>query len=270
MNRVRIYPYNMYSEGARALADALNVYLIKREGSKYVARAGDVVINWGNGSLPVSIQRATIINKPENVEIARNKLRFFRRARDADAGLNVPDFTNDSNEAAEWLREGETVLARSTLTGTGGEGITIVENLDQLNALNFRNIRLYVKYVPKVREYRVHVIDGHVVDIQRKVKRADLANDAVNWKIRNHENGFVFARGAVENVPERELIKVKAQAMQACIQCGLDFGGVDVIFNERRDAAYVIEVNTAPGIEGATVTSYANGLTALIRRGNRG
>jgi glutathione synthase/RimK-type ligase-like ATP-grasp enzyme len=43
---------------------------------------------------------------------------------------------------------------------------------------------------------------------------------------------------------------------------GLDFGGVDVIWNERRQMAYVLEVNTACGLEGQTVNDYAEAFRA--------
>ena len=38
--------------------------------------------------------------------------------------------------------------------------------------------------------------------------------------------------------------------------CGLDFGAVDVLWNERQQKAYVCEVNTAPGLEGITLDNY--------------
>ena len=37
---------------------------------------------------------------------------------------------------------------------------------------------------------------------------------------------------------------------------GLTFGSVDVIYNEHRDKAYVLEVNTASGLSGETVDDY--------------
>jgi glutathione synthase/RimK-type ligase-like ATP-grasp enzyme len=37
---------------------------------------------------------------------------------------------------------------------------------------------------------------------------------------------------------------------------GLDFGAVDVIWNERQQRAYVLEINSAPGLEGTTIDDY--------------
>jgi D-alanine-D-alanine ligase-like ATP-grasp enzyme len=38
---------------------------------------------------------------------------------------------------------------------------------------------------------------------------------------------------------------------------GLDFGAVDVIWNAQKEKPYVLEINTAPGLEGQTIADYA-------------
>ena len=37
---------------------------------------------------------------------------------------------------------------------------------------------------------------------------------------------------------------------------GLDFGAVDIIYNNRDDVCYLLEVNTAPGLQGTTLEKY--------------
>ncbi len=69
---------------------------------------------------------------------------------------------------------------------------------------------------------------------------------------------FVFARGGVE-APE----DVKTQAIEAIRALGLAFGAVDVIWNEKQQKAYVLEVNTAPGLCGQTLEDYANAMQNL-------
>ena len=119
---------------------------------------------------------------------------------------------------------------------------------------------MYVKYIPKKSEWRVHVFRGEVVDVQRKARRREVPDDKINWLIRNHDNGFVFARGE-----ERGEIAngVEEQALAAVAASGLDFGAVDVIYNEARDMAYVLEINTAPGIEGSTLDGYVERFNTL-------
>jgi glutathione synthase/RimK-type ligase-like ATP-grasp enzyme len=70
--------------------------------------------------------------------------------------------------------------------------------------------------------------------------------------VRNHVNGWVFCTQNV-GIPDKAL----DYAVMAVAACGLDFGAVDIIWNESRQEAYVLEVNTAPGIEGSTLNLYA-------------
>src|SRR3546814_6628533 len=60
--------------------------------------------------------------------------------------------------------------------------------------------------LPKKQEYRVHVLNGKVVDVQRKARVKDFPDDKVNWKIRNHDNGFIYARDEkLAEVPKKVL-----------------------------------------------------------------
>jgi glutathione synthase/RimK-type ligase-like ATP-grasp enzyme len=116
---------------------------------------------------------------------------------------------------------------------------------------------LYTKYIKKNAEYRVHcgLIDGHyhTIAVQQKRRSRDVPDDEVNWQVRNHHNGFIFAR---------DNVTLPVQALNASFEAfrasGLDFGAVDVIYNERQERAYVLEINTAPGLEGQTLTDYTN------------
>ena len=46
-------------------------------------------------------------------------------------------------------------------------------------------------------------------------------------------------------------------AIKAVELCGLYFGAVDMIWNAYKKQGYVLEINTAPGLEGQTVENYA-------------
>ena len=105
----------------------------------------------------------------------------------------------------------------------------------------------------------MHVVCGKVVDVRRKSLRSDFNAHYANWKVRNHANGFIFAKGGFE-VPD----KVLEESVKATMVCGLDFGAVDVVWNNFLQKAFVLEINTAPGLEGSTVDSYANGFKAVL------
>lgn len=251
---MNIFPYKLGSESAKLLAEALGVKRIKKEGSKFRGAADKIVVNWGNSKLTPEVAKCKVINTAEAVSVAANKLSFFEAVL---GEARIPPFTTDKNEALKAVQAGETIIARTILNGNSGAGIVVVEKEDDLV-----DAPLYTKYIAKKQEYRVHVFNGEVVDVQRKARRKDVPDEEVNWKIRNHQNGFIFARGedALGAVPE----DVLEQAKRAVVACGLDFGAADVIFNDAKKEAYVLEVNTAPGLTGATLDGYVQRFKELV------
>jgi len=247
--RVKLYAHNPGSQGAKALAQALGIKRLKHQGSKFKPRMDDFIINWGSSKLPEGLGVATVINAPIPITIASNKLEFFRILSTSneleETDIPLPNWTTDKEEALGWVREGDLVVVRTKLTGHSGEGIVLCGTEEELV-----DAPLYTKYFKKKDEYRIHVFDDKVIDVQRKAKRHDV--EEPDWKVRTHANGFVFMREGVEP-PEA----VTDAAVQAVSAIGLTFGAVDVLWNDHHQKAVVIEVNTAPGLEGQTVESYA-------------
>jgi glutathione synthase/RimK-type ligase-like ATP-grasp enzyme len=117
---------------------------------------------------------------------------------------------------------------------------------------------MYTKYIKKRDEYRVHVVQGNVIDTQIKMRRYDTDDNQVNWMLRNHSNGFIFGRDRVVHDARRD-----ALAIAAVHAVNLDFGGVDIIWNAYRNEYYVLEVNTAPGITGTTLQNYVTAFNSI-------
>jgi hypothetical protein len=254
--RYRVLPYRQGSKGAKALADALGGKVLKLEGSKYLPRAGDKTINWGNTS---AVEWTGMLNLPSVIRNASNKLLFFRKMKETGLEI-VPSYWESPDEIPD---SAFPVVCRTVLAGHSGAGIVVAATRSELVPCS-----LYVQYKKKKDEYRVHVgkkwedegLHGHpgaertvVIATQRKARRNDTPDEAVNWQIRNHDNGFVFVRGGV-NPPA----DVFSSARSALLASGLDFGAVDVIWNDHEGKAYVLEINTAPGLEGQTIEDYAN------------
>lgn len=237
-----IYPYRKGSKSVKALREN-GFKSIKLENSRFKGRSNKIVINYGSSSLPPEVLKCRVINNPRAVSKAANKLSSFKAM--AEYGVSVPRFTEYAREALGW---DSTVVVRHKLTGHSGEGI-------ELFAINGgRDIPpapLYVEYIKKKEEYRVHVFMGEVIDVQRKARKLDVPDEEVNWQVRNLDGGFIYAREGVELPEEAHL-----QAIAAVEALGLDFGAVDIIWNERSDTYYVLEVNTAPGLTGTTLEKY--------------
>jgi len=241
-----IYPYKPGSKGGKALAKSIGAKRIKHKGSRFRGGPNKTVINWGATELPEQVTKCKVINPPEAVLRAADKLQFFKAMEGQDL---TPAFCTGLQEASEWVSDGKIVVCRTMLRANSGRGIVIAEKEDELV-----HAPLYVEYIKKKEEYRVHVYKGDCFDIQRKARRADTPDEQVNWRVRNHDNGFIFAREGVNESPYAE--RLHELARNSCCVLGLDFGAVDIIWNERRERGYVLEVNTAPGLEGTTLEKY--------------
>lgn len=220
-----VVPVNMGSRSARALAETLSEKL----GYK-VWRCRSASIN---GRIPFHLRVGT------------DKLSQFQRFKEND--VSCPDFTTDRDVAAGWIRDGHAVVCRTILRGSEGRGIVVAESNDQLVPAP-----LYTRYTKKAKEFRVHVLNGEVIDVQEKRARRDFQGER-DGKIRNLAHGYVFCRDdVVEPVGLRDL------ALKAVASLRYDLGAVDIIWNQRSNTCYVLEVNSTPGMEGTTLQKYSD------------
>lgn len=250
MKRPIIYPYKMGSASARALANALGAPRVRPTDS-YSPRENHLIINWGNSKWPNWLGvPVRFLNRCDRVAIASNKLRTFQSL--AAHKIPAPEWTRDVDVAVEWLSD-NTVVERHRLSGHSGEGIVL--RRDKL-----AQAPLYVKYKKKRKEFRVHVCRARasnhleVLDVQEK-RRDRSYNGERNDYVRTHRTGWVYCRSQI--LEPTDLRPVSIAAVGAL---GLDFGAVDVIWNELDDKCYVLEVNTAPGLAGTTLDKYVAAL----------
>lgn len=211
-------------------------------------KPSDFVINWGSsvvGNAKLMSAKA-FLNLEECVSIASNKLKAFEEF--VLAGIATPLWTTSQAEAQKWSNEGSVVVVRNKLTGHSGDGIMIVEKGQEVP-----EAPLYTKYIFKEREFRVHVVNSDVIDTQQKIRDPD--REPTTWKVRSHQNGFIYARNNVEPSDARDSL-----AVAAVCALGLDFGAVDLV-EDKKGNFYVLEVNTAPGLEGQTLENYAEAFT---------
>lgn len=253
--RYIIYPYNIFSQSAKAISgtlDGIRVYPDKN----YIPKIGDVVINWGASKTPKWLSKANAknikhLNHHTKIRNASDKIKAFKIMK--DKGVAIPEVTQDLQEAKGW---NSSFIGRTIINGHGGAGCFFYRK----GAVDFEpEIKFCTKYIKKTSEYRVHVFNGKVIDIQEKRKRVELPEDfKVNYQIRNHDKGWVFCR---ENVNADA--KVGIEAVKAVKALSLLFGAVDIIWN-KFSGAWVLEVNTSPGLEGTTLTKYKEAIEGYI------
>lgn len=261
--RLRVYsngPSDTLNELLPLMPEALRIR--SGGGSRFRGRSEDLILNYGSSSLAQTIiGEARILNNPVNVGYASNKRIAFDMFRRAD--VKTVQYTTDGEEAQTWVDAGDVVYARTRLSGHSGEGIVIATNNEELHGdgvgPTLPSAPLYTKGISaQRREYRIHVMHGVITNIQQK-KRVNGYADLPEYSdiIRNHHTGWIYATQQAE--PNNQ---AKVEALKAIEALGLDYGAVDII--TRRDEAWVLEVNTAPGMTGSNAERFAENVLAIF------
>lgn len=233
--------YNKHtSKTGKALKEALNA--IKLRGHGPPVRGSNILI-WGSKS---GFNREvnggyTIFNR------SYSKLEQYKVFREND--IPHPPWTESIQGAQYWLAEGKTVFARTLLNAHSGKGIVIFTG-DEVAPV-------YTQYIKKAKEYRVHVFQGKIIDIQEKRGKVGAEK---NTQIRNLANGYVYCRENV-NLPDAAM----ELALRATAALNLLWGAVDLIYNQRQNCYYVLEVNSAPGLTGTTLNNYVKEIKNAFR-----
>jgi len=170
-------------------------------------------------------------------------------------GIATPEFKLCHRDDCKYLKSVMKVWNRMVYKptdGWGGVGLTKIENeanLDMLMPfLNQMDLRYF--YVEKFitydnTDFRVDIVDGKFVGCYgRKANGTD-------WRTNVTSGGSVFMRDAND-----EIIDI---AIKACEVCGVDIGGVDIIYDKEKEQYVVLEVNGIPAF--ATPEQEKMGLT---------
>ena len=253
MRRVLLVPHNKFSNSAKLLTERLRNLGVSRLKRTISPKNNRLIVNWGCSD--INSTQSVFINTPEAVRIAVNKLHTFTKL--VEASLLVPEYTTEIAVAQGWVDGGAMVVERTLLSSHSGKGIVLRGEGSTVGISP-----LYVKYKKKRKEFRIHVCNEEVIDVQEKRKRRGFSS--VDTFIRNHANGWVFCRDGVELPPGAADLSIAAVRA-----LGLDFGAVDLIWNSLENRSYLLEVNTAPGLEGSTLDLYSNSLLELINERNR-
>lgn len=284
ITRVAIFPYGA-SEGVKTLRDEINKLLgfteeddnqsariLLRNGrSRFRGNDGDLVVNWGSRAtvnFDAVVGNAISLNSAEHVANAALKDKTFAILK--DSGVPTLEHTSDKALANSWLEAGEGVFSRGEISGHSGDGIVYCAqetphylgcNVIYSNTLP--EVSLYTKAITDIdrKEFRVHVFDGKVISIQQKRRKNGWrGDDNYSSVVRNFGNGWIFATSAIE--PTDLFLKTSIDAVAAL---NLTFGAIDMMV-DTADVAYVVEVNTAPGLDGeSTKTAYASAIVACLR-----
>lgn len=250
MSKVVVLPYKMNSLSSRAIARHFGFTRVYPD-RNYRPKTGDIVINWGFCGVAPVLDREdidfTILNKPDAVNKASDKISTLRLLK--QHGVPHVDFLLNKACARAVAAVGQTVYCRTLTRGREGQGIVLASSPEQVV-----DAKLYTRHFKNNHEFRIHVFNGEVIDMVEKRKMSQdriqefaakgiqiVVNEESNF-IRNMKKGYSFCRQDLV-IPEH----VQQIAIDGVKALGLDFGGVDIAYNDETDEAKILEINTACG-----------------------
>jgi len=278
------------------LAEALDV----QGGRNKPKGAQQIVIGWGAKTKEAcNLGKATVINHPDAIRVNRNKFTALQLMQKAK--VNVAPFADAAATVAELAKKGSALglplVGRTNYHQGGGNFFTCLTQTHVKETIGILNDKLKKKgyfqnYIDIESEFRLHIVNGEVIYAQRKVPRDNLKQAHVTDQtdkikrmaekkgakiddetlkfameyqggkiagqdliIKSNTRGYKFA-----NV---KLTNVAAEAVKAVEALGLQFGAVDCALDTNKKA-WIIEVNTGPGLEGTAFKNYVAAFNTMI------
>jgi hypothetical protein len=258
-----VFGWRPKSKSAIKIAAALGAEFTHRD-SDYEGKRGQVCINWGAGWNAPQHGSARIINRPEAIARAVNKLDTFRILNAAK--VPTPEWTTDPIRAWRWISQGHTIFGRQELEAKAGKGIILLSNkpfrADQVGAqvkgvddILRHHCQAYTKKFDAKWEFKIHVAFGQVRWIW------EIAEDKADWSdqdglIRNYDNGYYFRYAS--RALQAKLKKVVFTNCENAIKAlGLDFGVCDIGVAKNGKDMVIYEINTAPAVDEYDASLYA-------------
>lgn len=215
------------------------------------------VLNWGSKILPEILSSAEIIiNHPHHISIMSDKIKTFKILQEINP-LKIPTWTTDINIAKQWLPT--KVFCRQLTHSSQGRNIILANSVNEIVPAP-----LYTKYTKGKYEYRIHFTELGIFSIKRKARRqGSIPLEEENKYIKSRNNGWILI-DITPSIRTQITEELNSTLIQFCKKSNLSFGAADVSYNESQNKYYILEINSAPGIQNSTIYSYLDNLTNLI------
>ena len=280
-----IYYSGPTDDTGKRLAEALGA---KHGNTKPAAKTGMIVVGWGCKTKDrVAMKQHTVLNHPDKIRTNRDKLKTLSVLK--AAGIPVADFVN-AGDVLTALSDARSAISLPLIGRKkyhqGGKDFWTCLTRGQVQKAIGQGAEYFQNYLDIVDEYRLHVFNGRVINMQKKTERSNMtaaykeqhgtriSNIADKNKIALDKNTMEYV---LENLGKREerpdqIIKsnirgwkfsqiktAKAELKEAAVNAvkaiGLDFGAVDCCMAEG-GKPYIIEVNSGPGLQGTPFDAY--------------
>ena len=200
---------------------------------KIKTKSGDTVFGWGTPHI-LTTSECTIYNRTPHNKLSQ--LLAMRRSAEFQVPLVFPRRDADIFAVPD---DGRKILLARKDGLFGGAGITICKTRDDVLRAVEHGCDFFEEYIPKIKEYRVHVCFGKAI--------------GVSYKIPAHLNDVVWnnTAGGRQNILRNHTLFVVLSNIgkEAVKTVGYDYGAVDIIM-DKYGRFYVLEVNSAPALKG--------------------
>ena len=146
------------------------------------------------------------------------------------------------------------VVIRTLLNSYGGKGIVLATNEQEFTP--YYKKYFYTYFEPLAFELRVHVLEGNIIKIFKKVRAEE---EAELYPIRNNDRGYHFSVRNVENYP-----KLTDYVHNLYEKFPMKMMGLDVGYSAEKRQYITIEVNSCPSLNELTINEYVNYLRDKI------
>jgi glutathione synthase/RimK-type ligase-like ATP-grasp enzyme len=297
---VYIYYSGATDKTGQALAEALEI----EGGRNKPKTAQSIVIGWGAKTKDkVNLGKAKVINHPDAIKVNRNKLTALQLMEKAKVNVApfAPAENAIAELGKKGSTLGLPLIGRTNYHQGGANFFTCLTQTHVKETINLLNKKLgkkgyFQNYIDVDSEFRLHVVNGEVIYAQRKVARDNLKEAHVNDQldkikrmaekkgkkvdeetlkfameyqggkiagpdlvIKSNTRGYKFSNVKLENVNKG----LAGEAIKAVAALGLDFGAVDCVL-DTDGKAWIIEVNTGPGLEGTAFKNYVGAFSKMI------
>ena len=252
----------------------------------------------------VNLGKAAVLNHPDLIRINRNKLTALQAMEKAKVNvapfIDATAVTSELNKASG-AKIALPLIARTNYHQGGANFFTCLTRTHVEEVIGILNNNLKKKgyfqdYIDVKEEFRLHVVAGEVIYAQRKVPRSNMKEahvtdqvdkitrmaekkgtklDAETLKfameyqgdkiagqdliVKSNTRGYKFSSLKLANVNK----ELAAEAIKGVEALGLQFGAVDCVMDSA-GKAWVIEVNTGPGLEGTAFKNYVTAFAKVI------
>ncbi len=228
-----------------------------------IIKSSDVLMRWGDTSSEELDDRflskgARVLNKAKDILRNTNKLKSLNIFK--DNGLNVPKIFMNKASIDKFP-----VLGRDK-NHTGGTDIVVINgnNNGRNNLAKIPNKDFYIDLIPAEKEFRVHIFNGKVIRVTRKVFRGrDKDGNLVEQEniVKNDTYGWGHANVALENLSDSN----KKACIKAVGLTGLNFGAIDLLIEKSTQKPYVLEINSSPRLNTIGQSIYVDNVARFLR-----